>query len=205
MSCEPPASKGQRTYAEPGTQLSCSKPDRRCNRGCIKPCTGNLVETKIHETGARLIACAFPRLDPPSATSARLSPGTTDALNDPVAHLSCCACPITRTCVLGFFTSCRMDIPSVCQLLHMLIESQTKHCSSKILDSLPSTVTKLDNSQSILETILFNDDVCRHDAVILVDHPGVRAFLRLHVFRLNFEIAEGFPHKAVGPRRPPCS
>lgn len=46
---------------------------------------------------------------------------------------------------------------------------------SKTLDSFPSAVTKQDYFQSILETILFDVDVCRHDAVILVDHPGLKA------------------------------
>lgn len=82
-----------------------------------------------------------------------------------------------------------MDITQVRQFLRTLTVSQTNYCSSKILDSIPSTVTKPDHFQSALETILFNDDVCRHDAVILVNHPSVCAFPRSHVFRLNFEIA----------------
>jgi len=53
---------------------------------------------------------------------------------------------------------------------------------SKILDNFPSTVTKQDHFQSTLETILFNEDVCRHDAVVLVDHPDLRAS---HLRRLD--------------------
>ncbi|KAF9643308.1 hypothetical protein BDM02DRAFT_3224734 [Thelephora ganbajun] len=53
---------------------------------------------------------------------------------------------------------------------------------SKTLDNFSSTVVKPDHIQSILETILLSDDVCRHDAVILVDHPGLRAS---HLRRLD--------------------
>jgi len=52
---------------------------------------------------------------------------------------------------------------------------------SRILDSLSATA-KPNHSQSILEAILFNDDVCRYDAVVLVDHPGLRAS---HLRRLD--------------------
>jgi len=50
---------------------------------------------------------------------------------------------------------------------------------SEYLDNFPSAVTQF---QSILDTILFNDDVCRHDAVILIDHPGLMAS---HLRRLD--------------------
>lgn len=80
-----------------------------------------------------------------------------------------------------------MGISTVRQLLRIPAVLQTKRRRSKCLDSFPSTVTKQDRFQSILETILFDEDVCRHDAVILVDHPGVRASPNSHVPRLNFE------------------
>jgi len=53
---------------------------------------------------------------------------------------------------------------------------------SRVLDSLLPTATEPNHFQSILEAILFNDDTCRHDAVILVDHPGLRAS---HLRRLD--------------------
>lgn len=98
-----------------------------------------------------------------------------------------------------------MGITSVCQVFQTLTLSQTNCCSSKILDGLPSAVTRPDHFQSILETILFNDDVCRHNAVVLVNHPGVSALPRLHVFRLNFQIAQSLSPEAVGPTCAPCS
>ena len=108
--------------------------------------------------------------------------------HDPITNLPCCAFATARVCVLGLPTSCRMVVSSVRQLPQTLTASQTKRCSSRILDSL-STVTGPNQPQSILETILFNDDICRYDAVVLVDHPGVCAPSHSHVFRLNFEIA----------------
>lgn len=110
-------------------------------------------------------------------------------VHDPAIRLPCCACAIAHICVLGFFTTRRMDIPTVCQPFRLLTRSQTKYCSTKNLDNFPSTVTKQDHLQSIFETILFNEDVCRHDAVILVDHQGVCALLNSRVLRLSFEIA----------------
>jgi len=125
--------------------------------------------------------------------------------HDPITHLPCCAFAVARVCALGLLTSCRVVISSVRQLPQTFTALQTKYCSSRILDSLSSAATEPNLSQSILEMILFNDDVCRHDAVVLVGHPGVCASPHLHVFRLNFEIAQGFPPEAVGPTRPPCS
>jgi hypothetical protein len=146
----------------------------------------------------------FPGPPHPSATPAasHLRPRRAHV---PVVRLPCCACAVDRICVLGFSTSCRLGISTVCPLLQILTGPKTKCCSSKILDNFPSTVTKQDHFQSTLETILFNEDVCRHDAVVLVDHPDVCTFLHTHVLRLNSKIAQSFPPEEVGSRLPPCS
>src|ERR1700722_4802671 len=53
-----------------------------------------------------------------------------------------------------------------------------KFRSSAILDLLPA---KLSHSVSLLESNLFNPNICDYDAVILVDQPGVsRQFVFLH-------------------------
>jgi len=149
--------------------------------------------------------CPVPAVSTPpharSATSVHLSPGTT---HDPITGLPCCAFTTVCVCALRLFSSRRLVVSSVRQLPQTLTALQTKYCSSRILDGL-SAVTEPNHSQSILETILFNDDICRYDAVVLIDHPGVCASPRSYVFRLNFEIAQGFPPEAVGPTRPPCS
>jgi len=44
--------------------------------------------------------------------------------------------------------------------------------SSSVLDLLPSKST---HSVSILENILFSDDVCDHDVVVIIDQPGLHA------------------------------
>ncbi|CAK5266606.1 unnamed protein product [Mycena citricolor] len=44
--------------------------------------------------------------------------------------------------------------------------------SSNALDSIPS---KLPHSHSVLDSILSNEDVCGHDAVVLVDQPDLHA------------------------------
>jgi hypothetical protein len=107
----------------------------------------------------------------------------------PAIRLPCCACAIAHICILGLCANCRMDIPTVCQPSRILTAPQMNHCSTMSLENLPSTVTKQGHFQSILETILSDEDVCRHDAVVLVDHPGVRAFPNPHVLCLNLEVA----------------
>jgi hypothetical protein len=44
-------------------------------------------------------------------------------------------------------------------------------CSSKSLDALSSNAG---HTVPLIESILYNDDVCAHDAVVIVEHPGVR-------------------------------
>ena len=46
---------------------------------------------------------------------------------------------------------------------------------SNILDHLPSKLSTSAYSVSLLESILQHDDICNHDAVILVEQPGVSA------------------------------
>ncbi|KAK7436616.1 hypothetical protein VKT23_002708 [Stygiomarasmius scandens] len=46
--------------------------------------------------------------------------------------------------------------------------------SSSILDRLPSSAANT-HSVQLLETILLNDDVCEHEAVVLIDQPGLHA------------------------------
>jgi len=48
--------------------------------------------------------------------------------------------------------------------------------SSSILESLPSQLTNDVDTLSFMERILAQDDICNHDAIILVEHPGVCAF-----------------------------
>ncbi|ESK87952.1 hypothetical protein Moror_10866 [Moniliophthora roreri MCA 2997] len=46
--------------------------------------------------------------------------------------------------------------------------------SSSVIDRLPTPGTGV-HSSHIYETILLEDDVCVHDAVILIEHPGLHA------------------------------
>jgi|SRR5882762_8095027 hypothetical protein len=46
---------------------------------------------------------------------------------------------------------------------------------SNILDLLPSQLTTSALSVSLLDTILHHDDICDHDAIVLVEQPGVSA------------------------------
>ena len=77
-------SRYQQIYPEPGAQLSCGKTNGCCDGCCVKPCTGNLVESEAHEAFARVphrfrsgSYLAFGNFRPPS-------PGTTDALMTPL-------------------------------------------------------------------------------------------------------------------------
>lgn len=52
-------------------------------------------------------------------------------------------------------------------------------CSSNLIDRLPpssSSVSGALHSKNVFETMLMNDDVCDHEAVILVHQPGVCVF-----------------------------
>lgn len=53
--------------------------------------------------------------------------------------------------------------------------------SSNTLDRLPSNAG---HTVPLIESILYNDDVCDHDAVVIVEHPGVRY---KHVLKLTFD------------------
>ncbi|THU79991.1 hypothetical protein K435DRAFT_972340 [Dendrothele bispora CBS 962.96] len=46
--------------------------------------------------------------------------------------------------------------------------------SSSVLDRLPSTVDT-HHSVHLLETILLEEDVCEHEAIVLIDQPGLHA------------------------------
>jgi len=46
---------------------------------------------------------------------------------------------------------------------------------SKVLDALPSTLKKSSNSVAIIPAIVSSNEICDHDAVILVDQPGLHA------------------------------
>lgn len=50
--------------------------------------------------------------------------------------------------------------------------------------------------------MLSDEDACRYDAVVLVDRPGVCAFLDSNVL---LEVARSFPLKEVETRFPPRS
>ncbi|KAF9553616.1 hypothetical protein CPC08DRAFT_673070 [Agrocybe pediades] len=47
--------------------------------------------------------------------------------------------------------------------------------SSYALDSLPSRLDSDAHSASLLESILSSDDICKHDAILLVEQPGLHA------------------------------
>ncbi|KAF5349310.1 hypothetical protein D9758_011766 [Tetrapyrgos nigripes] len=47
--------------------------------------------------------------------------------------------------------------------------------SSSVLDRLPSTVADKHHSLQLLETILLNEDVCEHEAIVLIGQPGLHA------------------------------
>jgi len=46
---------------------------------------------------------------------------------------------------------------------------------SSVLDGLPLTLTKSSSSSSIVQGIVFSDEICDHDVVVLVDQPGLHA------------------------------
>lgn len=45
--------------------------------------------------------------------------------------------------------------------------------SSYVLESLPSQLSNNAHSNSLLESILLSDDACNHDAIIIIEQPGV--------------------------------
>jgi len=47
--------------------------------------------------------------------------------------------------------------------------------SSYVLESLPSQLSNSAHSNSLLESILLSDDACNHDAIIIVEQPGLHA------------------------------
>jgi len=46
---------------------------------------------------------------------------------------------------------------------------------SNIIDSLPLKLSTTAHSASLLENILFNNELCDHDAIVLIDQPGLHA------------------------------
>ncbi|KAJ3973038.1 BIG/ATPase V1 complex, subunit S1 [Lentinula raphanica] len=47
--------------------------------------------------------------------------------------------------------------------------------SSNLIDRLPSSASDTLHSKNLFETLLLNDDVCDHEAVVLIHQPGLHA------------------------------
>jgi len=47
--------------------------------------------------------------------------------------------------------------------------------SSYVLESLPSQLSNSAHSNSLLESILLGDEVCNHDAIVVIEQPGLHA------------------------------
>ena len=51
--------------------------------------------------------------------------------------------------------------------------AQPPHSRSNVLEHLPSKLTTSAHSSSLLDSILFHEDICDYDAVVLIEQPGV--------------------------------
>jgi len=76
--------------------------------------------------------------------------------------------PIHSQSLHGRLQGAPIAVPEDATLIHLN--------SSSVLESLPSQLTNDVDSLSFMERILAQDDICNHDAIILVEHPGVCAF-----------------------------
>jgi len=47
--------------------------------------------------------------------------------------------------------------------------------SSYVLESLPSQLSDSVYPDSLLESILLSDDACKHDAIVIIEQPGLHA------------------------------
>ncbi|TFK43127.1 BIG/ATPase V1 complex, subunit S1 [Crucibulum laeve] len=65
--------------------------------------------------------------------------------------------------------------PLVLAFSHTIPVISWSSSSSIALDSLPSTLSNTIHSASLLESILSEEDVCNHDAIVLVQQPGLHA------------------------------